>query len=193
MPESITAFCDVAKYHNIEVEDDATIYARFPGGATGVFITTTGEYPGTNRLEISGTKGKLVLENGVLKWWKLQQDEREVNSTSAKSFDHIPFTYEEILQEKETSGHAAILQNFTDAILEDAPLIAPGYDGICELTIQNAAYLSAWTGSVPVQLPFDEKLYDKLLREKQVASHLGSGKGPDSANRDYHERWQIQW
>ena len=78
MPCEITAFCDIAKYHKIEVEDDVTIFARYPNGATGAFITSTGEYPGTNRLEISGTLGKLVLENGLLKWWKLEQSERQV-------------------------------------------------------------------------------------------------------------------
>ena len=75
MPESVTGYCDVARYHHIEVEDDATIFAKYPNGATGVFITSTGEMPGTNRLEIAGTKGKLVLENGVLKWWRLKTPE----------------------------------------------------------------------------------------------------------------------
>ena len=69
MPESITAYCDVAKYHNIEVEDDVTILARYKNGATGAFITSTGELPGTNRLEISGECGKLVAENGNLRFW----------------------------------------------------------------------------------------------------------------------------
>lgn len=68
MPIKIQAKCEVAKYHNIEVEDEAVINASFEGGANGTFITSTGEYPGTNRLEISGTRGKLVLENNLLKW-----------------------------------------------------------------------------------------------------------------------------
>ena len=78
MPTEITAACDIAKYHNIEVEDDVTLFARYENGATGVFITSTGEYPGTNRLEISGELGKIVLENGKLKWWRLKCSEREV-------------------------------------------------------------------------------------------------------------------
>ena len=77
MPSSVMAYCDTAKYHNIEVEDDVTIIARFPNGATGTFITYTGEYPGTNRLEISGDLGKMVLENGIIKLWRLKESERE--------------------------------------------------------------------------------------------------------------------
>lgn len=195
MPESITAFCDVAKYHSIEVEDDATIFARFPGGATGVFITTTGEYPGTNRLEISGSKGKIVLENGTLKWWQLEQDEAEVCATSDKNAPRIPFAYQEFSQEKKPvlAGHAAILQNFADGILLGTPLIAPGYDGIFELTIQNAAYLSAWAGSTPVGIPFDEGAYDTMLEEKRKLSTHNRENTSRSADTVYNPRWQINW
>ena len=193
MPEQITAFCSEAKYHQIEVEDDATIFARFPGGAEGVFITTTGEYPGTNRLEISGSKGKLVLENGKLKWWCLQDDEREFCFTSDASFAHIPMDYQEIQEEAEKHGHQKILQNFTNAILHGETLLAPGYDGINELTIQNAAYFSAWKGNMPISIPFDEKEYDALLKQKQHHSTVGSGAAQDAKRTEYSERWQINW
>jgi len=193
MPERITAFCTEAKYHNIEVEDDATIVARFPGGAEGVFITTTGEYPGTNRLEISGSKGKLVLENGLLKWWKLKQDEREFCNESDKSFAHIETDYLEIVDDTNARGHQMILQNFANSILHGEPLLSPGYDGIRELTIQNAAYLSAWKGNTPVELPFDEAEYDALLAQKQSTSTFTTGNGPDAKHTQYSERWQIKW
>lgn len=193
MPERITAFCSEAKYHNIEVEDDATIVARFPGGAEGVFITSTGEYPGTNRLEISGTKGKLVLENGLLKWWRLEQDEREFCVSSQKSFDHIPMEYEEIADQPNKLGHRRILQNFTNAVLYDEPLLAPGYDGLKELTIQNAAYLSAWKGNIPVELPFDEAEYDAFLERKRQTGKLTKDGQKSAKNQDYSERWQIKW
>ena len=193
MPERITAFCGEAKYHNIEVEDDATIVARFPGGAEGIFVTSTGEYPGTNRLEISGTKGKLVLENGGLKWWRLEQDERVFCVESQKSFDHIPMEYTEIPDQPNKLGHRKILQNFTNAILHDEPLLAPGYDGLKELTIQNAAYLSAWKGNVPVELPFDEGEYDALLERKRQTAGTPKTGGQSTRNQDYSERWQIKW
>ncbi len=196
MPESITAFCDVAKYHRIEVEDDATIYARFPGGATGVFITTTGEYPGTNRLEISGSKGKIVLENGKLKWWKLEMDCDAVSNGLEEPSSGIPYSYEEFPEPENNTGlecHIALLQNFADGILHGTPLIAPGYDGIKELSIQNAAYLSTWTGNVPVQLPLDEEKYDALLNEKRGAVIATAENTSQTANTAYNKRWQINW
>lgn len=193
MPECITAYCNEAKYHDIEVEDEATIVARFPNGAEGVFITSTGEYPGTNRLEISGTKGKIVLENGQMKWWRLEQDEREFCVNSQKSFDHIPMEYLEIPDQPNKLGHRKILQNFTDAVLHDVPLLAPGYDGLKELTIQNAAYLSAWKGSVPVELPFDETEYDAFLERKRQMSNSAKDGHVSAKKQDYSERWQIKW
>ena len=193
MPERITAFCSEAKYHQIEVEDDATIVARFPGGAEGIFVTSTGEYPGTNRLEISGSKGKLVLENGKLKWWCLREDERTFCMHSDASFAHIPMDYTEMEETEEKHGHQKILQNFANAILFDEPLLAPGYDGIHELTIQNAAYLSAWKGSIPVSLPFDEAEYDRFLAQRQLDSTVGSAAAQDTKHTEYSERWQINW
>ncbi len=76
MPKRVRAFCSVGKYHNINVEDDVTIYGEYDNGATATFITTTGEAPGTNRLEISGDCGKIIIEDGRLKWWRLSVPER---------------------------------------------------------------------------------------------------------------------
>lgn len=193
MPKRITAFCNEGKYHNIEVEDEATILAQFQNGAEGVFVTSTGEYPGTNRLEIAGTKGKLVLENGVLKWWRLEQDEREVCSASTKAFDEIPMEYLEIPDQPCSYGHQQILQNFTNAVLFDEPLLAPGYDGLKELAIQNAAYLSAWKGNIPVEIPFDEDEYDEFLRKKQEMYTASKECSTLAKHAEYSNRWQINW
>ncbi len=54
-------------------------------------------------------------------------------------------TYEEIVPTEPETAHRGILQNFSDAILHGAPLIAPGEEGIRELALSNAAYLSSWT------------------------------------------------
>lgn len=64
MPSKVKAVCHEGKWHDIEVEDDVTIYVEYPNGATGTFITTTGDCPGTNRLEITLDKAKLVVEAG---------------------------------------------------------------------------------------------------------------------------------
>ena len=136
-PSAVTAFCNVGKFHNIEVEDEATIYTEYENGATGVFITSTGDCPGTNRLEITGTRGKIVLENGLLKLWKLKEDERDICKNSVEGFVTPETEYSEFTAERE-EAHAGILKNFAGAILYGEELLSPGYDGINELTISNA-------------------------------------------------------
>ena len=193
MPQEVTAFCDVAKYHRIEVEDDATIFTRYAGGAVGTFITSTGEYPGTNRLEITGDRGKLVLENGVLKWWRLAAAERDFCFAATENTPDTAVTYEEIRPDHPETAHAGILQNFTDAVLHGTPLLAPGTDGIFELTLSNAAYLSQWTGNRPVSLPLDTALFDRLLLERISRSTADKTAQTTEKSDKYADRWQVRW
>ncbi len=193
MPSEVTAFCDVGKYHDVEVEDDATIVTRYENGAMGTFITSTGECPGTNRLEISGSKGKIIIENGVLKWWRLKEDERDFCFNSSESFPNVQCDYEEILPEKEETAHKGILQNFANAIIKGETLISKGSDGIKELSISNAAYLSSWLGNVPIKLPFDEEKFDALLNEHREASAFKNGEVKRKLNTQYSRRWQVNW
>ena len=193
MPESVVGYCSIAKYHDIEVEDDATILTRYKNGATGTFITSTGEYPGTNRLEISGDLGKLVLEAGVLKWWKLKQSEREVCVTAEKGCAKIEYEYSEFTQEHKETAHKGILQNFTNAILYGEELLSPGTDGIYELTISNAAYLSSWLGNTEVTLPLDTKLFDSLLQEHAAKSKSVITEDHKAPSDIYKDRWQVNW
>ena len=191
MPKSVTAFCNEAKYHDIEVEDEATIYTEYENGATGVFITSTGDFPGTNRLEISGTKGKIVIEEGTLKHWKLSEDERTVCITSNNSSYYVKPNYQEFTAKTET-GHKGILRNFANAILKGEKLLAPGIDGINELTISNAAYLSQWLGNSKIELPLDSKKFDSLLAKKAKKSKFKKQNNIQLSN-EYNERWKVRW
>ena len=192
MPKKIRAFCSFGKYHNIDVEDDVTIYGEYENGATAVFITTTGETPGTNRLEITGDLGKLVLEEEKLKWWKLATPEREFCFTVSEGFYVPETTYEEFTQEA-PAGHPIILENFAKSILEDAPMIAPGIEGINSLALSNAAYISSRTNDF-VELPTDEALFeDHLLRlcreEKLKQKNLKAS----DIHEDLQNRWKVRW
>ena len=191
-PAAVTAFCSVGKFHNIEVEDEATIYAEYENGATGVFITTTGDCPGTNRLEITGTRGKMVPESGILKLWKLKEDERDICKNSAEGFVIPEMEYSELTSEKE-EAHAGILKNFAGAILHGEELISPGYDGINELMISNAAYLSEWTGNKRIALPFNTAEYDRLLAEKQKHSKIKENSVSRTNDKSCGGRWQVNW
>ncbi len=192
MPVEITAACDIGKYHHIEVEDDVTLFARYENGATGVFITSTGEYPGTNRLEISGSLGKLVLENGLLKWWKLSESEREVCFNSPSNCPAISSEYEEFSADTPETAHRGILQNFTNAILYGEELLAPGTDGILELSISNAAYLSSKIGK-PVSIPLNGADFDALLASLCDGSALKSSDNKAEQNETYSNRWKVTW
>jgi len=170
MPKKIRAFCAFGKYHNIEVEDDVTAYAEYENGATSVFITTTGEYPGTNRLEITGSRGKIVYENGKITYWKLAVDERENTFKSDKGFDRIDY---EIIDLTQPGGggpqHKGILQNFTNHILHGEPLLADGREGINMVALANAMMLSTWKNDW-VEVDNDGEEFYQHLREKIATS-----------------------
>lgn len=170
MPKRVRAFCQFGKYRDIEVEDDVTAYVEYENGATGLFITTTGEAPGTNRFEITGDNGKIVVEDGSLTFWRLRTPEPEFNATYTGGFGQPECWKCEIPVDKSNGGsHQGILRNFTNAILNDEPLIAPGEEGIRGLTLSNAMYLSAWTDNW-VELPIDADLFHEHLMEKVRSS-----------------------
>lgn len=164
MPVSMQAFCYFGKFHNIEVEDDVTAFAEYENGATGVFITTTGEAPGTNRFEISGDMGKLVIEDNKLLFYKLEMSERKFNREFTGGFGSPEFTVEEIPVDGQSPEHKGITRNFINAILKGEELIAPGCEGINSLTLSNSMLLSTWTNS-KITFPINSELYKKFLDE----------------------------
>lgn len=170
MPERIRAFCHYGKHRDIEVEDDVTAYMEFANGATGVFITSVADSPGTNRYEVTGDNGKIVIEHGKMTFWRNRIPESEFNRTNEKVFGR-PEVWECSIPVPEGIGsqHRGITQNFVNAILHDEPLIAPGEEGINGLTISNMIHLSSWLDDW-VKLPIDEELYLKLLQERIEAS-----------------------
>jgi len=168
MPTKMRAFCHFGKWHDIEVEDDVTAYMEFPNGATGVFVTTTGDAPGTNRFEITGTKGRLVCEGGKLIFDKLEVDERE-HCMTAKGFA-APKCERGI--EVETDGkndqHVGIMNNFANAILGLEPQFVQGVEGINGVQLMDSMMLSTWLDKT-VTLPIDDDLYLAELN-KRIAS-----------------------
>lgn len=165
MPRKVRAFCRFGQWHNIEVEDDVTAYLEYENGATGVFVTSTADTPGTNRFEILGTKGKLVCENNALKIYKLNRDEREFNANYKGGFGEPGFTFEEILPGGENPQHAGILNNFANAILGKEPLFVKGEEGLKGVVLMDAMLLSAWQDRV-VELPFDDDEYLAELKKR---------------------------
>jgi predicted dehydrogenase len=165
MPKSIRACASLGKYHDIEVEDDVNAYVEYENGATGVFITSTGEVPGTNRFEIVGDRGKIVVENEKLTFYRLTQSEREFNATFTGGFGEPECWKIDIPVKSENAGHVSIIQNWIDTIVKGVPLLAPGEEGVKALEISNAIYLSSWLNET-VEFPIDPDLYYEKLQEK---------------------------
>lgn len=165
LPSRVRAFCHFGKRRAIEVEDEVTAYVEYPNGGTGVFVTSIAEAPGTNRYEIVGDRGTVVIENDKLSYHRLPQSETQVNAETKEPFCNPESWNVDIPIKGKPGGHKAITQNFVDAILHQTPLIAPGEEGINGLTLSNAMHLSTWQDDW-VELPFNDELYYEKLQEK---------------------------
>ena len=175
MPNRVRAFCRFGQYHDIEVEDDVTAYAEYENGATGVFITSTGEAPGTNRLEISADRGKVVLEGGKITFWRTRE-------SSSKFLKEWPdgFGRPEIWKCEIPAGggeeHKGITKNWVQAIRTGSPLLAEGTEGINGVELANAMLLSTWTDDW-VDMPVDAEAYWEALQKRIETSQLKEGSG----------------
>ncbi len=165
LPVKVQAKLHEGKWHNIEVEDDVTAYLEFENGATGVFVTTTGDAPGTNRLEITGTKGKLVCDYSGLTFTKLSVDEREWCATCQEGFKAPPSETIRVETDGQNEQHPEVLNKFAAHILRGEAMVADGREGIRGLMLSNAMHLSAWENR-EVSLPIDEQRFYELLMEK---------------------------
>lgn len=169
VPSKVRAFCHEGKWHEIEVEDDVTAYMEFENGATGVFVTTTGDAPGTNRFEIDLEKGKLVCEDDKLILHRLAVNEREFCRTATEGFAKPECTVEEVETDGKNEQHVGVMNAFADKILGKGELVAPGREGINGLMLSNAMHLSSWTDET-VTLPVDEDRFLALLNERRAKS-----------------------
>src|SRR6266478_6105338 len=158
MPKRVRGFCGLGRYHDIEVEDDVTAYFEYVDGATAVFITSTGEAPGTNRLEVAAENGRLVFENDVLSFTRNEIPMGEFSRTATKPFAMPAATESKFTFPNRGGQHVEMLQNFVDAILDGQPLIAPAPEGIHS-----------------VELPLDAAAYEEFLQGKIDSSRFKRG------------------
>jgi predicted dehydrogenase len=168
LPVRVTAHITLGKYHPIEVEDEVHAFLEYANGATGVFIASTGEAPGTNRLEIVGEKGKLVLEQGKLTFFENAIETSVFSRTTQDLFARPPYQERAIPVTGEGEGHAGVLKNFRDAILDGVPLLAPAEEAPASLELGNAMLLSGLLHR-PVDMPLDAECMEReLLRLASV-------------------------
>ncbi len=169
MPARVRSFVQLGRFHNIEVEDNVTAYMEYSNGGTGTFVSTTGEAPGTSRLELAGEMGKVLLENDSLLFFRNEVSMFQHSKTSRLGFQK-PETWKiEIPIASEPAQHAALTQNFVDAILDGVPLIAPGEEGIHSIELANVLLYSGLMDRT-IELPLDGAAYEKKLNELIAAS-----------------------
>jgi predicted dehydrogenase len=170
MPAAVRAFCRFGRYHDIEVEDDVTAYLEYPNGMTAVINASTGEAPGTNRLEVAAERGKVVIENDQFLFSRNEVPMSEFSRTDPGRFS-APATWDiRIPIEGHGTQHNGILSNFVAAILDGAPLIAPAREGAYSLELANSFLLSSLENR-SIELPLDAALFEQHL-QKLIASSV---------------------
>lgn len=169
MPVKVRAFCHEAKWHDIEVEDDVTAYLEFENGATGVFVTSTADAPGTNRLEITFERGRVICEGGKLIYDKLDANISDFCKQEQEGFKKPECTTIEVETDGLNEQHEGVMRAFANHILHGTPLVAEGIEGIKGITLSNAMHLSSWLDQT-VSIPFDEELFLKELNKKRAQS-----------------------
>ena len=162
-PSKVRGFCQFGQWHQIEVEDQVTAWFEYPDGATGTFLSSTGEAPGTNRLEIAGSRGRLVLENNRLTFTRNVSDALEWSRTATVGFSKPEVSNIEIPFTDAPHPHATLLENFVAAILDGAPLIAPGGDGLGSVELANAIVCSSLLGET-LDLPLSGAKWERELQ-----------------------------
>ncbi len=181
MPNKVYAKVKYGKWHDIEVEDDVTACVEYPNGATGTFITTTADVPGTNRLEIVCDGGSLICENNRVILNKLDTFESAFTKCNKSPYGTPVCNNTEVETDGKNEQHSGVLNAFAGAILRNEPLIADGREGINALIVSNAMHLSSWMGR-EVELPFDEVQYKSLLDE-----HIKTSKAKENTTYVFSE------
>ena len=183
MPARVRGFCQLGRFHQIEVEDNVSAYLEYTNGATGTFVSSTGEAPGTNRFEIVGTRGKLLLEADKLTVVRNESDMLEFSRTAKLGFAKPEVWNVEIPFGAAPNPHATLMQNFVNAILEGEPLIAPGAEGIHSVELANVMLYSSLIGQT-VELPMDSAAYEKKLTQL-IAESKFEKKVVEVSNEDF--------
>jgi predicted dehydrogenase len=162
MPSKVRSFAQLGRFHDIEVEDNVTAYLEYPNGATGVFISSTGEAPGSNRFEVAGTRGKLVLENDQIQFTRNENCMIEHSKTSKIGFSKPEVWNVNIPFDNATLPHAILMRNFVNAIREGEELVAPGTDGLNSVELANVLLYSSLVDQ-SVEMPMDGAAFESKL------------------------------
>ncbi|MBB2924806.1 Gfo/Idh/MocA family protein [Cellulomonas cellasea] len=177
VPQKVYSKLGYGVNRDIAVENEVTALVDYGDGVTGTFVTCTYDIAGTDRFEILGDQGKIVVEDSKRAVvTRLRKPEAELSAgmdmadvmrlfTGEVDLDTL-YTQETIeLESPFGHQHADVLENFARNVLDGTPLVAPGADGIHGVRLANAIHLSSWLDQ-EVALDLDERQYLDLLNER---------------------------
>ena len=166
MPQKLFAAIPFGKYNDFIVDDEATIVMEYDNGKTGTFILSTGEACHEERLEIIGTKARILLEDDTLTITRHRDVCEYIKNEEVNSRQNMTFTEETIQFEKASEPYAQLFENFANAVLkgDESYLTIKGSEGINSLMLCASAYYSACKG-IKVELPLEASDYKELMDE----------------------------
>jgi len=177
LPLRVRAYCPIGKYHDIEVEDEINAILEFKDGATAVLVATTGEAPGTDRREIIGERGRIVVHGDRLEYTRNETPMTEFSRTTTERFGK-PGSWDISIPIRGTAErHVGIIKNFVQAIRQGTPLIARAEEGINSVELANAIIYSSMTDKT-VELPLNAAAFEKFLKTKIAATKTRKKKRP---------------
>lgn len=182
-PTRVSGFAQWGRWHQIEVEDDVAAVFDYPNGMRGHFVASSGETPGVNRLEVAGSRGLAVLANDRLTFTRNERDALDWSRSTAGGFTKPEVWQCDLPISNHPAPHAAVMENFADAVLDGAALLAPGADAVLSVELANATVYSSLLGR-PLDLPMDGRAWEQKLAEL-IADSRFSKAGPTTATNDF--------
>jgi predicted dehydrogenase len=184
MPQKVRGFCQFGRFHEIEVEDDVTAVMQYDNGTTATFVTSTGEAPGVNKLEITGEQGRVTVTDGSKIHFQRNRQPMSKFCMEAEAAFAMPESWHMDIPVSDSGGqHVEILQNFTNAILKGEKLLSPAEQGIFSVELANAILLSTWQDKA-IELPMSSADYERILIEKGEKSTFQKTKVVAKASAD---------
>ena len=166
IPDKVYASMEFGRYNPFSVDDAVDIQFFHENGFHGTFVSATGEAPGVNRLEIWGTKGRLTLDGNKLIFAENQMDLEEFGKTNQEKFAQVPHEVHEESFDQQVNPYGMVFENFAAHILRGSPLSANGMDGLRQVQLANAIYVSGWEEK-KVSIPVGEERYLSGLKLRQ--------------------------
>ena len=168
LPDRVYASMEFGRYNDFLVDDAIDLQLLYDSGFHGTFVSATGEAPGINRLEVWGSKGRLTMEGNRITFAENAMSIEEFGRVNTEKFAKIPYTVHEEVYDQQVNPYGIILKNFTDHLLCGEKLLTTGWDGLGQIQLANAIYVSGWEER-KVSLPVEESCYLEGLKARQDA------------------------